>query len=201
MFTTSLDFGEAALGGNALWLEVGVRPAGSEESWSILAPRQQVHSTPYSILSLSARSVADGSVTGSKISGGAVESHHLKEGAIGQQQLAEGAVVHSLNELSGAVAIVGEGLIRVSTVGNTVVLGFDTNGPGVDEVVRFEVVTRGGPPRGFDNLGEALAALEDHSILRIRGDCEVAAVDPRRVWGFGSRIIGSSVWATRTTRG
>jgi hypothetical protein len=39
--------------------------------------------------------------------------------------------------------------------------------------------TRDGPPRGFDDLREAVAALEDHSILRIRSDCEVAAA---QVW-------------------
>jgi hypothetical protein len=196
VFTTSLDFGEAALGGNALWLEVGVRLAGSEDSWVILAPRQRVHSTPYSILSLSAMSVADGSVTGSKIAGGTVEAHHLKEGAIGQQQLAEGAVVHSVNELSGPVAIVGEGQIRVSTIGSTVVL--EANLSGVDEVARFEVVTRDGPPRGFDTLSEALAALEDHSILRIRGDCEVAAA---QVWaGNWPSVAGIPITGRRHLR-
>jgi hypothetical protein len=173
LFSTSMDFREAALDGKAVWLEVGVRPAGSEDSWSILAPRQRVHVSPYSILSLSAASVADGAVTGSKIAVGTVESHHLKGGSIGQEQLAEGAVVRSLNALSGDVEIVGVGPVRVSTVGNTVVL--ETDEPAVGEAARFEVTARDGPPRGFDDLREAVAALEDRSILTIRSDCEVAA--------------------------
>ena len=82
VFTVQLDFGVSAFPGANRLLEIGVRPA-STGSYTTLAPRQQISSTPYAIRTLSAMSadalssacvgcVTDaqiGSVAGSKVSG------------------------------------------------------------------------------------------------------------------------------------
>jgi hypothetical protein len=82
VFTVQLDFGVSAFPGANRFLEIGVRPAGGG-SYTTLAPRQQISSTPYAIRTLSA-ATADAlssacvgcvmdtqiqSVTGSKVSG------------------------------------------------------------------------------------------------------------------------------------
>ncbi len=65
VFTVGLDFGAAAFPGAARYLEICVRPAGSG-SFTTLAPRQQLTSTPYAIRSLSAGSTTNfsGSLSG-----------------------------------------------------------------------------------------------------------------------------------------
>src|SRR5690349_24794611 len=83
IFTVQLDFGAAAFNGLPRFLEIGVRPSGSPNPYTVLAPRQMVTSTPYAVRSLNA-SVADtlssacvgcvtstqvGSVSGAVVSG------------------------------------------------------------------------------------------------------------------------------------
>lgn len=82
VFTVQLDFGVNAFPGANRFLEIGVRPTGSS-SFTTLAPRQQISSTPYAIRTLSAGTadalssacvacVQDSqisSVSGSKVSG------------------------------------------------------------------------------------------------------------------------------------
>ena len=53
IFTVSLDFG-GQFDGNPRWLEIALKPAGSANPLSVLAPRQPITSTPYSVRSLSA---------------------------------------------------------------------------------------------------------------------------------------------------
>jgi hypothetical protein len=82
LFTVQLDFGVNAFPGANRFLEIGVRPVGGG-SFTTLAPRQQISSTPYAIRTLSA-ATADAlsstctgcvqdtqiqSVAGSKVSG------------------------------------------------------------------------------------------------------------------------------------
>ena len=57
LFTVALDFGNV-FGGNARWLELGVRTNGSTGGFTTLSPRQQITSAPYSIQSLSAGTAA-----------------------------------------------------------------------------------------------------------------------------------------------
>jgi hypothetical protein len=59
LFTVQLDFGAAVFPGADRFLEVGVKPAGSPNPYAVLAPRQPLTSTPYTIRSLGAKS-ADG---------------------------------------------------------------------------------------------------------------------------------------------
>ncbi len=54
LFSTSLDFGVSPFDGTARWLEIAVRPAGTAESFTTLAPRQQLTAVPYSLFALNA---------------------------------------------------------------------------------------------------------------------------------------------------
>ena len=83
IFTVQLDFGAGVFTGPPRYLEIGVRPMGSPDPYTLLSPRQAVTSTPYSVRSLNS-SVADslssacvgcvssaqvGSVSGSVVTG------------------------------------------------------------------------------------------------------------------------------------
>jgi hypothetical protein len=52
LFTVPLDFGSAAFGGDARWLEIGVRVNGSGAAFTTLTPRQSLTPTPYAITAL-----------------------------------------------------------------------------------------------------------------------------------------------------
>jgi hypothetical protein len=52
LFASEVDFGAAALAGGERWLELGIRPTGSANPFSLLAPRHRLTFTPYSVLSL-----------------------------------------------------------------------------------------------------------------------------------------------------
>src|SRR5438132_5394454 len=83
VFSVLLDFGVSAFPGADRFLEVGVRPGGSGGDFTILAPRQQISSTPYALRTLNATAadslssacvgcVTDAqikSVSGSKVTG------------------------------------------------------------------------------------------------------------------------------------
>jgi len=50
--TIDLNFGAGAFGGQARWLEIGVRPGASTGTYTTLTPRQAITSAPYSTFSL-----------------------------------------------------------------------------------------------------------------------------------------------------
>ena len=52
IFTIALDFGAGAFTGPNRFIQIGVRPANSQEPYSTLAPRQAVTSAPYAVKSL-----------------------------------------------------------------------------------------------------------------------------------------------------
>lgn len=49
IFSVELDFGQNAFGGGGRWLEIGVRPDGSGDPYTILTPRQKLTPAPYAL--------------------------------------------------------------------------------------------------------------------------------------------------------
>ena len=49
VFTVSLDFGTAIFNGQALWLQVSVRPGASSDPYTTLSPRTKLNAAPYAI--------------------------------------------------------------------------------------------------------------------------------------------------------
>ncbi|MEO8959713.1 MAG: hypothetical protein ABI304_12265, partial [Rudaea sp.] len=52
LIDASLDFTDAPFNGQALWVEVSVRPGGSSGTYTTLAPRQPLHAAPYALYAL-----------------------------------------------------------------------------------------------------------------------------------------------------
>ena len=49
LFNVPLDFGQAVIDGTALFLEVGVKPAGSASTYTVLSPRTGLNAVPYAL--------------------------------------------------------------------------------------------------------------------------------------------------------
>src|SRR5258708_14740244 len=73
IFTVNLDFGVNAFPGANRFLEIGVRPAGGS-TFTTLAPRPQISSTPYAIRTLSAAS-ADTATNATQLGGVAASQY------------------------------------------------------------------------------------------------------------------------------
>ena len=52
LFNVALDCGSNVFNGNALWLEIGVRPSGSNVSYTTLTPRQPLLPAPYALFAM-----------------------------------------------------------------------------------------------------------------------------------------------------
>lgn len=74
IFAIMLDFGSAPFDGSDRWVELGVRPAGSVEPYTVLAPRQRLTATPYALRALSAINATNltGTVTAGNIASGTI---------------------------------------------------------------------------------------------------------------------------------
>ena len=81
VFTVQLDYGGAAFSGADRFLEIGVRPAGSGNSFTVLAPRQQLTSAVYAIRAGSATSAdTANTATNSSQLGGVGASQFVQTG-------------------------------------------------------------------------------------------------------------------------
>ena len=63
LFAVTLDFGNGVFTGSSLWLEVGVRTNG-EETFTALAPRQQLNSVPYAVTAAKVTGMVPGASLG-----------------------------------------------------------------------------------------------------------------------------------------
>ena len=68
IFAVNLDFGAAVFSGATLYLEVSLRPAGSNGGYTSLAPRQRLTSAPYAVKALNATN-ATNAATSTNFSG------------------------------------------------------------------------------------------------------------------------------------
>jgi hypothetical protein len=55
VFTVTLDFGSNVFSGADRYLEIGVRPDGSANAYTVLSPRQPITSAPYAIQTLNSQ--------------------------------------------------------------------------------------------------------------------------------------------------
>lgn len=98
-----------------VWLEIWVRPGGSQEPLSLIGPRQKVTHAPRAAYAGMARTVLDGAITDSKLGtnsvgplalrDGAVEERHLADGAVSRPKLPDGVIdTSALGEMSVTTA-------------------------------------------------------------------------------------------------
>src|ERR1039458_9333110 len=70
LFTVTLDFGDGVFDGSARWLEIGVRPNGSTDPYTLLSPRQPITAAPFALYASAAGGVNNGGGTNTTVYGG-----------------------------------------------------------------------------------------------------------------------------------
>lgn len=116
VFNLALDFGATPFAGDARYLEVRVRRAGTASWSSPLAPRQAIRPVPYALHASRAGTVGDNavttaglqnsSVTAGKLANAAVTTAALQNNAVTAAKIAGGQVVKSVNNLKDNVTFV-----------------------------------------------------------------------------------------------
>lgn len=79
LIQTDLDYGDMPFAGEAVWIQVEIRPGDENGAFEVLSPRQKVTITPYAIQSMF---VADGGITASSIANNAVGSSAVNSNEI-----------------------------------------------------------------------------------------------------------------------
>ena len=115
VFSVLLDFGTNAFSGSNRYLEISVR-RDANESYTVLTPRQQIASSPYSIRTLSAQQ-ADMSLDSQKL-GGVDASEYVTNANVGSSFIRNGTTLQT-----GSFNISGNGLF-----GGLLGLGTPANG-------------------------------------------------------------------------
>ena len=117
LFMTTLDFGTGVFSGPRRWLQIGVRTNGSNGTYAILSPLQEVTSAPYAITAANANSVS-GTISGSQIQSGTITSTQLASGtaaanlaASGQSGVASGGIV--LSPAANATNLLNNGYVKI----------------------------------------------------------------------------------------
>jgi hypothetical protein len=110
LFSTTMDFGTVPFKGDAVWLEVSVRPGGTEEPFVTLTPRQPLRPVAHALYAVESGTVPDGSISGGK--------------------LADGQVVRSVGGLTDHVYLLAGSNIIVSQEGSALTISATvTEGP------------------------------------------------------------------------
>jgi hypothetical protein len=117
-FTVELDFGSSVFDGDAVWLEIGVRPGEMNDpnGYTTLSPRQEVTPTPYAIYAKTAGSDNDWMLSGN-------DMYSIPSGNIGIGEAAPYAKLHI-----GDVPSDGDGLLMIGpSFGGSARIGLRTN--------------------------------------------------------------------------
>ncbi len=102
LIQTDIDFGDVPFMGEAVWVQVEIRPGASAGAFEVLSPRQKVTLTPYSIQSMF---VADGGVTADSIANNAVGTTEIDSAEVQRRVTGTcpaGSAMSQINE-SGTV--------------------------------------------------------------------------------------------------
>lgn len=121
IFSTQLDFGAAGFDGAARFVEIGVRVAGSPDPFTILNPRQQVLSTPYSIQAKNAAQL-----------GGVDASEYVTTSTVGNSFIKNATVQQTANlNISGSGFFAGN--VGIGTAAPTSKLQVVSSGHGITQ--------------------------------------------------------------------
>jgi len=166
VFTAALDFGEAAITGQARWLAIGVRPGASTGAYTALSPRQELRPSPHALALPALRteqnaaspnlvgghwanSIASG-VVGATVGGGGA-------GATPNEIVSDYATVGGGqdNMAGGTGSVIAGGSWNTTTGAHAVVAGGGNNVAGTVAVI-------GG---GSDNAAEGMYAVIGGGVL------------------------------------
>jgi len=117
LFTALVDLGGAPFTGPARWLQISVSTNGAE-SFTPLAPRQRLTSSPYAIYANQAGTVTNAAIANAQLAANAVAARNVQGNSITSGKIASGQVVKSFNSLTDSVSIIQGSNITINAVGN-----------------------------------------------------------------------------------
>lgn len=151
IFTTQVDFGPGFFVGDAVFLEVAVRPFDSDDpsAFEPLTPRQEITAAPYALRP------APGSVTDIELAGDAVGSAQVADNSVTSNDLADGSIAPQDLNLGSATfdttfwrvgGNAGAGSLGIGTLDNQLLrlfspIGVVVNGPAFN--TNTELTVRG----------------------------------------------------------
>jgi hypothetical protein len=112
IFTVTLDFGANVFTGADRFLEIGVRPAGSPNPFTVLSPRQPINASPYAIQTINAQQL-----------GGLPASRFVQLDGSGNVSIGPASPTGRLT-VSGAGAFDAAGAARFDLINTTTGAGF-----------------------------------------------------------------------------
>ena len=132
-FTVELDFGGGVFDGNAVWLDIGVRPGDMNDPnvYTTLSPRQEVTPTPYAIYAQNsagltlpyAGSVASGNVAfwirNTGTAQGIIGHADQHDGIVGSSNAFGKSGVFGFNDTAGGIGIFGSSNDGIGVQGHT----------------------------------------------------------------------------------
>jgi hypothetical protein len=161
IFTTQLYFGEPAVYSTQfpLFLQIDVRPAGSGDGFTSLAPRQELTAVPF------AQSLIPGaSISGALPFGSAVSIGNPASGGIGLQVSDTGSDGIQISEVGGyGVSVTNPSFsgVYVSGAGSD---GFYVSSPGDDGVQVFNPADEGVYVSGAGGSGVYVSSADQHGV-------------------------------------
>ena len=183
LISTSLDYTEVPFNGQALWIEVRVRPAGSG-TYTILTPRQAITATPYALFALSGNQGPQGP-TGAQGPAGATGA----TGAGGATGAMGAAGAAGLQGPPGFVTLPYNG----SGSDPTAALSVTNSGAGVG------VLGTSGAGTGVSGISTNGDGIQGTGINGVEGDSSVAGASG--VYGQNGNVQGYGVYGRNTGGG
>jgi trimeric autotransporter adhesin len=184
LFTTDLDFGDEPLNGQALWLEIGVRPSSGDDPFVTLTPRQRIAPAPYAVHAFEAQTAAQADVA-ITVPPDSVTALQIAPDTITGDRLANQQVVRSLNGLRDDLFVAAGDNLSLAADGNTLTLNgsFDWQLSGNSDTLpgKHFVGTLDAQPLEFKVHGNRALRLESTSfpgVVNIVGGSSANFVRP-----------------------
>jgi hypothetical protein len=184
IFVCETLFEDIEFTGQALWMEIGVRPSGSF-AFTVLSPRQALSPVPEAYFARRA-SAADSSVRAASLVEGAVNEAALASGAVTADKIATNQVVRSLNGLREDIVL---------TAGANIVLGTNQDGLSISAP---DFVTAG--TNGWSLRGNAGTTPDQNFLGTTDNRPLLLAADGKRALQLeaSSKVLSSSALGSTT---